>query len=414
MAKPKHNDSHESEEAGEAPLHGLLAEYDTTGDLIAASKKVRDAGFEKWDTFTPFPVHGIDGAMGIKMTKLPWIVLAMGLTGLTIAISLQWWTNAVDYKFISSGKPFWSIPANVPIFFELTVLLSAFGALFGMLALNNLPQPAHPLDLKKRFARATDDKFFLLIQAADTRFDETETRALLESTHPTVLDEVPEDRTTSNKLPSGLVYALIVLGVAALVPFAFIAKARAAKSDAPRIHAMGDMDWQLKYQAQQENTIFADGRQERPDVPGTVAVGELREDEHLYQGKENGVWARTFPPAIEPTAENMTRGKERFGIYCAPCHGMSGNGDGAVATRAMGLAEGTWIPPTNLHQDYLRFMPVGQIFDSVTHGVRNMAGYGQLVPTEDRWKIIMYVRALQRSRQTSIADVPEADRASLK
>ncbi|HMR05565.1 MAG TPA: DUF3341 domain-containing protein, partial [Polyangiaceae bacterium] len=91
MAKPKHNDSHESEEAGEAPLHGLLAEYDTTGDLIAASKKVRDAGFEKWDTFTPFPVHGIDGAMGIKMTKLPWIVLAMGLTGLTIAISLQWW-----------------------------------------------------------------------------------------------------------------------------------------------------------------------------------------------------------------------------------------------------------------------------------------------------------------------------------
>ena len=335
MAKSKHNDSHESE-TGETPLHGWLAEYNTPGDLIAASKKVRDAGFEKWDTFTPFPVHGIDGAMGIKMTKLPWIVLIMGLTGLALAISLQWWTNAVDYKFISSGKPFWSIPANVPIFFELTVLLSAFGALFGMLALNNLPMPAHPLDLKRRFAHATDDKFFLLIQAADPRFDETETHDLLDSTHPAVLDEVLEDRVTSAKLPARLVYGLIILGVAALLPFAFIAKARATKSDTPRVHAMGDMDWQLKYQAQQANTVFADGRAERPDVPGTVAIGELREDEHVHQGKENGLWARTFPAAIEPTSENMARGKERYGIYCAPCHGMSGNGDGPVATRAMG------------------------------------------------------------------------------
>ncbi len=410
MADTKHT----PEEVGDAPLHGIFAEYDTPGELIAASKKVRDAGFQKWDTYAPFPVHGIDPAMGIKMTKLPWIVLAAGLTGLATAILLQWYTNAFDYKFISSGKPFWSIPANVPIFFELTVLLSAFAALFGMLALNNLPEPAHPLDLKKRFARVTDDKFFLLIQAADPRFDENGTHELLQSTHPSVLDMVYEDRSTSGKVPSGVIYALVVLGAASLVPFAFIAKARAAKSETPRIHAMGDMDWQLKYQAQQGNTVFADGRAERPDVPGTVAVGELREDDHLYIGKENGVWARTFPPAVEPTVENIGRGKERFGIYCAPCHGASGNGDGPVATRAMNLAEGTWIPPTNLHQDYLRFMPVGQLFDAVTNGVRNMAGYGQLIPTEDRWMILMYVRALQRSRQTSISDVPEADRASLK
>ncbi len=402
------------ESASDAPLHGLLAEYDSPSALVAASKKVRDAGFEKWDTFTPFPIHGIDRAMGIKMTKLPWIVLGAAITGLTTAILMQWWMNAVDYKYIISGKPFWSIPASVPIYFELTVLFSAFAALGGMLALNNLPLPSHPLDLKERFAKVTDDKFFLLIQANDAKFDERETMGLLEDTHPTVLDVVHEDRTSSNKLPTALVYGLVILAVAAFVPYAFIAKARFAKSEKPKIHVVGDMDWQLKFQAQQPHPFFADGRQERPELPETVAVGQLRDDDHLYLGKENGTWARTFPSAIEPTTEAMARGQEKFGIYCAPCHGLSGDGDGPISARAQILAEGTWVPPTNVHQDYLRQMPVGELYNTVTHGVRNMAGYGQLIEPEDRWKIVMYLRALQRSRQTDVNDVPEADRASLK
>lgn len=411
----KKKDSDQTEHAeGEAPLHGLLAEYDSTAALIAASKKVRDAGFEKWDTYTPFPVHGIDGAMGIKMTKLPWIVLGAALTGLTTAVLMQWWMNAVDYKYIISGKPFWSIPASVPIYFELTVLFSAFAALGGMLVLNNLPLPSHPLDLKERFAKVTDDKFFLMIQAADAKFDERETRALLEGTHPTVLDVVLEDRTSSSKLPTGLVYGLLIVATASLIPFAFIAKARFAKSEKTRVHVVGDMDWQLKFQAQQPHPFFADGRAERPEIPETVAVGHLREDDHLYRGKEQDTWARTFPTSIEPSADALGRGKEKFGVYCAPCHGFAGDGDGPISVRAQELAEGTWVPPTNMHQDYLRQMPVGQLFDTVTHGIRNMAGYGQLIEPEDRWKIVMYLRALQRSRQTSVDDVPEAERGSLK
>ncbi|MCA9592778.1 MAG: DUF3341 domain-containing protein [Myxococcales bacterium] len=407
--------SKKSDDVGtDAPLYGLVAEYKTPHALKEAAKKVRDAGFEKWDTYTPFPVHGIDGAMGIKMTILPWIVLGAGLTGLTLAIWLQWWTNAHDYPFLISGKPFWSIPANVPIMFELTVLLSAFAALFGMLALNNLPMPAHPLDLKERFAKVTDDRFFLVVQAADTRFDDVETRELLEETHPAVLDEVLEDRVTPSKLPNGLVYGLLILAVAAFLPFAFIAKARASRSDKPRVHAIGDMDWQLKFKAQRENPVFPDERASRLPPPETVAVGMLEEDDHLYRGKVNGAWARTFPPSIQATPENMERGKERFGIYCAPCHGHGGNGDGTVAKRATELAEGTWIPPTNFHQQYLEVMPVGQIFNTITHGVRNMPPYGHMVPPEDRWKIVMYLRALQKSRDASVSDVPAAERGSLK
>jgi hypothetical protein len=213
--------SGEHKEAGAAPepqLYGVLAEYSSPKEILKASAKVRDAGYKRWDTFTPFPVHGIDGAMGIKMTILPWFVLIAALTGLGTAILMQWWMNAHDYKFLISGKPYWSIPANVPIMFELTVLFSAFAALGGMLALNGLPRPAHPLDLKERFAKATDDKFFLLIQADDDKFEHNQARSLLEGTEGALVDDVPEDTQSSDKLPKVLIYGMVIMTVLALEP----------------------------------------------------------------------------------------------------------------------------------------------------------------------------------------------------
>ena len=410
---------HSPDTSGDAPLHGLLAEYASPSALIAASKKVRDAGFTKWDTYTPYPVHGIDKAMGIRMTVLPWIVLGAGLTGLVTAILLQWWTNAYDYPWLISGKPFWSIPANVPIMFELTVLFSGITALVSMLVLNNLPLPAHPLDLVKRFARSTNDRFFLLIEAADPKFDEKATRALIDGTHPDVVEAVPEDRTTSNRLPPIVVYGSIILAVAAAVPFALAAKARNSKSASPRIHLMGDMDWQPKYKAQRENPIFEDGRATRPQVDETVAVGELRDDDHFYRGKINGAFARTFPSEVSFDEATMTRGRERFGIYCTPCHGFTGDGNGMVAMRAAELRErsdyqGSWVAPTNLTQDSIKMQPVGQLFETITHGVRNMPAYGSQIVPADRWAIVLYLRALERSRTASVDDVDPAERANLK
>lgn len=384
-----------------APLHGLLAEYEQPAQLVEASRRVRDAGFSRWDTFTPFPVHGIDNAMGIKMTILPWIVLGAGLTGLTMGILLQWYTNAVDYPWIVGGKPFWSIPANVPIMFELTVLFSGITTLVGMLMLNGLPLPAHPLDLKARFARATDDRFFLLIEASDPKFDANETRALLQSTDTVLVDDVLEDRVSSDRLPRGIVYAMIVLTVAGAVPLALAAKARFTKSPNPRIHLIGDMDWQPKYRPQRSNPFFADTRAHREDVVGTVAVDELREDDHFYRGKLGDAYATTFPSQVSANQAVIQRGQERFGIYCTPCHGLAGDGDGMISRRAEELAATgrgkgmAWVPPTNLNQDYLRAQPVGQLFESITQGVRNMPPYASQISTADRWAIVMYVRALQ-------------------
>jgi mono/diheme cytochrome c family protein len=397
---------HKTEEStsrgGPVPLHGLLAEYETPWQLIDASNKVREARYERWDTFTPFPVHGIDKAMGIRMTILPWIVLVAGLTGLASAIALQWWTNAFNYPWIVSGKPMWSIPANVPIMFEMTVLFSGITTLVGMLLLNGMPHPSHPLDLKERFARATNDRFFLLIEASDPKFDEKQTRALLEGTAPVVLDEVREDRVTSDRLPKVVTYGMIILTTAAMVPLALAAKARHSKSRDPRIHLIGDMDWQPKYKAQRQNPAFSDTRAQREPVAGTIAVGDLREDDHYFRGKVEGQFARTFPFQLPLTQQTVERGQQRFGIYCAPCHGLLGDGRGMITRRAEALIESgrgrgmAWVPPTDINQAHIQAQPVGQLFDTITNGIRNMPAYGPQIPTEDRWAIVMYVRALQK------------------
>lgn len=174
-----------------------LAEYETAADVMHAAEKVRDAGYGRWDVHTPFAVHGMNKAMGMGDSHVGWIVLAMGLTGFSIAFLLMWWTNGLDYPIIVGGKPGFALPSMVPVMFELTVLLSAFGAVFGMLGLNQLPRHHHPVFFSERFLRVTDDRFFISIEASDAQFDLDETKLLLESTNPSHLeliqDEVLED-----------------------------------------------------------------------------------------------------------------------------------------------------------------------------------------------------------------------------
>ena len=169
---------------------GLLAEYPDPDSLLAAAAKVRDAGYSKWDCHTPFPVHGLDRAMGIKPTILPWIVLGAGLTGTAVAIGLQWFVNNGNhtpagigalsgFPLVFSGKPYWSLPPNIPVAFELTVLLASLASFFGLWALLGLPKLYHPAFSSERFRRATDDKFFILIEARDSRFSRKRTTELL-------------------------------------------------------------------------------------------------------------------------------------------------------------------------------------------------------------------------------------------
>jgi hypothetical protein len=152
-------------------VYGVMAEFDTPAELMHAVEHLREEGYSRMDAFTPFPVHGLDVAMRLPGSRVPWIVLGGAVFGGLSGLALQVWTSAVNYPIQIGGKPYLSLPAFVPVTFELAVLFSAFAAVFGMLALNRLPQPYHPVFKHSRFRRATNDKFFLAIEAGDPRFD---------------------------------------------------------------------------------------------------------------------------------------------------------------------------------------------------------------------------------------------------
>ena len=174
----------------------ILAEFDSARDVLHAAEKVRDAGYVRWDTHTPFPVHGMDKAMGLSDSRLGWIVITCAITGLTGAFVMMHWMNGIDYPIIIGDKPGGapgSLPSMVPILFELTVLLSAFGAVFGMLGLNRLPQHHHPVFESDRFRAASDDKFFISIEANDPKFDVDKTKSLLEKAHAAHVEVLEED-----------------------------------------------------------------------------------------------------------------------------------------------------------------------------------------------------------------------------
>lgn len=159
----------------------VLAEFDSATDLMHAAEKVRDQGYKEFDCHSPFPIHGMDKAMGVKRSPLGYIVFAMATLGLTGALVLQWWTSGVDYPLVISGKPFFSLPAFVPITFALTILTSAITAVIGMIAINQLPRLAHPLFNSDRFGKFSDDGFFVSIESTDKKYDENKVVEFLKS-----------------------------------------------------------------------------------------------------------------------------------------------------------------------------------------------------------------------------------------
>jgi mono/diheme cytochrome c family protein len=229
-------------------------------------------------------------------------------------------------------------------------------------------------------------------------------------------------------MPKAIIYVGLVLVILAMIPPALIARTRAVPADRRRIHLIQDMDNQSKFKAQHLNAMFKDQRAMRPPVPGTVARGETNLDDHLHRGwasrpapnvsAANFPWATSFPRQVPLTMDLMRRGQERFTIFCRPCHGDSGYGDGIVNKRAMELlntaTNGTqWVQPKSLHEQAIREQPLGQIFHTITHGIRTMPSYESQIPVEDRWAIVAYVRALQRSQHAKLADVPADQRDTL-
>jgi mono/diheme cytochrome c family protein len=252
----------------------------------------------------------------------------------------------------------------------------------------------------------------------------------------TAVDECWDDEP--RKIPSGFATAGLVLFALALVPPVLVMRHRSTTFDVPEYHPVQDMDFQQKFKSQQRNMFFADTRAMRPQVAGTVARGQHAGDDRYYLGiepgqamasllqepadnaaaepdgaaapaegqpalpphgmNENENFTDGVPPQITVTDEFMHRGQEQFNVYCAPCHGIDGYGDGLVNQRALDLKSPTWIRVPSLHAPQTRNRKDGYIFRAITDGVRKMPAYGGQIDPEDRWAIVVYVRALQKSQ----------------
>lgn len=160
-------------------LYGLIARFDTAPDIFHAAEKVRDAGYKNWDCITPFPIHGLDGAMGLRRSNVPKFSLLGGLTGFTGGMSMIWFTGAFDYPLIVGGKPYFSPLFAFPVSYEMTILFTAFATIAGMFILNWLPQHYHPVLKAKEIVRGLDDAFYVVIEARDPKFDLARAKALL-------------------------------------------------------------------------------------------------------------------------------------------------------------------------------------------------------------------------------------------
>ena len=177
---------------GTSKSYGVIAEFTTPAAVMHAAEKVRDAGYTRWDVFTPFPVHGMDKAMGLRNSKVGWFAFIGGVSGYTCGMLMIWYMNAHNYPIVVGGKPMFSPFYSFPPSYELTILFGSFGALLGMLFLNRLPRLHHPLLKNRRFAQVTHDKFFVAIECSDPKFSEPETIRLLEqagSNHIEVVEE---------------------------------------------------------------------------------------------------------------------------------------------------------------------------------------------------------------------------------
>lgn len=222
--------------------------------------------------------------------------------------------------------------------------------------------------------------------------------------------------------PPFLMIALfLTLVIASWVPLVLFARGRVSKTDEPRVHLVQDMGTQPKYREQQTSTLFADGRAARPRVAGTVARGTLQEDDHYFRGyksepgadgKAKVTFVEGMPKQVQMNEALVRRGQQRYEIYCAPCHGVDGYGNGPVHIRATEAQESKWVQPASLHADAIRARPDGHIYNTINVGIRNMNGYGSQIDVPDRWAIVAYVRALQLSQHAAPAVASQGNQTS--
>ncbi|MCC6636300.1 MAG: DUF3341 domain-containing protein [Ignavibacteriaceae bacterium] len=372
-------------------LHGLVALFDTPDQIIHAAEKVSHSGYKDFDIHTPYPVHGMDDAMKLKPSKLGYVTLVFGLSGAAFALLLMWWTMVVDYPMNIGGKPFFSLPAFIPVTFELTVLFATLATVIGMITFFfRFPDNKHPLHDTPYMQAVSRDKYGVFIGASDPKFDVKEVRALFESLGGKQISEIMEfEKTWQDAFNPKFIGILVTTAILVSGGTYF------ALNKLLYITPFNWMEHQFRGVPQEKSDFFADSRMMREPVAGTVARGHMP-----YEFKDSV--AQPADPVENPlvnSPEIFKLGQKKYLTFCSPCHGDYGDGDSRLNQQ--------FPNPPSLHTTKLRDWKDGNIYHVITNGQNVMPSYSHQMTVKERWAVVSYIRALQKAKNASETEIEQ-------
>ena len=373
-------------------LYSFTAIFDSPDEVSYATEKVVEQGYKKFDVHSPYPLHGMDEAMKLPPSKLGYVALVFGLSGMVAALLTMWWISAVDYPIVIGGKPLFSFPAYIPIVFEITVLSASIATVLAMLfVFFKLPNNSHPLHGTEYMKKVSSDKYGISIQAEDPKFDEASVRKLFESLQAREIYSIywdNEELTHKHKIlePKFLTFLFVVAIISSGTAYFTLNK----------LMYMIPFNWmmdQQKQSAQQKSLVFSDGFGMRQPVSGTVARGFMP---YEFKGQPDVAGEKLVNP-IPISKESLKLGQVKFDIYCSPCHGYHAEGNSRL--------RGQFPNPPSLHSEKVRNWSDGRIFAVLTEGQNIMPSYATQLSVDERWAVINYLRVLQRALDAKETDL---------
>jgi len=378
-------------------LFGLAALFNTPDEIIKAAEAAKSAGYKKFDVNTPYPVHGMDKAMGLKPSTVGFVTLFFGFSAAAFIMFFMWWTLASNYPLIIGGKPNFPLPAFIPITFETTVLIGSVATFLSIIALYfSLPTNSHPLHDSEYMKAVSTDKYGIVIEAEDPLFNKTQTDKFLRELNPSSIEEI--------YYPEKIIYPLFAPKFILFLVVVAILVSGSTYVTLNTLLYVTPYDWmsvQDKVNPESKSEFFSDGFGMRKPVAGTVARGFIP---YPYLGQAAPKEVLTNP--LLPTEDVLALGKRKFNTFCSPCHGYTADGDSRL--------RGQFPSPPTLHTDKVRNYPDGMIYHIITNGQNAMPSYAYQVSREERWAIINYVRVLQRAKNARPNDLVEINKESEK
>ena len=373
-------------------LYAYAALFDSPNDIIHAAKTVSEKGYINFDVNTPYPVHGMDSAMKLPPSKLGFITLFAGLGGMTLALLMMGWMMGIDYPLVIGGKPLFPLPAFIPITFELTVLVATLTTVAALLFFFfKLPNNKHPLLDTNYMKNVSSDKYGIYIEAVDAKFNENEIKLLFQNLNASVIEPVYFDEEEVS-FKTKVADPRFLTFLAALAVFVSIS----TYLHLNKLLYIVPFSWmsdQEKAVVQETNSIFSNGTTMQTPVKGTVARGFIP---YPFENKPEEAGKFLVNPLI-PDEVNLSVGKNKYNIYCSPCHGYLGEGDSRL--------RGQFPNPPSLHSEKMRNWSDGSIYHVITEGQNVMPSYRSQFSRQERWAVVNYVRVLQRSLNAKETDL---------